>query len=224
MKYIIHIFLVLFFVLTTANAAMVNIDAGLPIVLTTDVSGVLPIANGGSNKALTPTLGGLVYTDADSFEVLASGSTGYLKPNGAAAPSWDSFPRSHVYLDSGNGHGSTNTKIRRYSNARVNTGTAITYADSATAGASFTINEDGLYSITICDYQSGAISSFGVSVNSSSLTTAITGISYSAGLRMEVDAAASSASCASRTIPLVANDVVRPHTDGTQNYRGHCAS
>jgi hypothetical protein len=60
-----------------------------PISLTTEVSGVLPMANGGSEKALTPVLGGVVYTDGGSMEVLAAGTSGQLlKSNGAAAPEW----------------------------------------------------------------------------------------------------------------------------------------
>jgi hypothetical protein len=50
---------------------------------------ILPLANGGSAKALTAVLGGIVYTDADSMEVLAAGTSGYvLQSNGAAAPTW----------------------------------------------------------------------------------------------------------------------------------------
>ena len=52
-------------------------------------SSVLPIANGGTNKALTLSAGGIPYFDADSFEVLSAGSSGQLlQSNGASAPSW----------------------------------------------------------------------------------------------------------------------------------------
>lgn len=61
--------------------------------LTSEVTGVLPIANGGSNKALTLAAGGVVWTDADSFEVSAAGSSGQLlQSNGTSAPSWVSPP------------------------------------------------------------------------------------------------------------------------------------
>lgn len=54
-----------------------------------DASGVLPMTNGGTDKNLTPTLGGVVYTDANSMEVLGAGTSGQvLKSNGAAAPTW----------------------------------------------------------------------------------------------------------------------------------------
>lgn len=57
--------------------------------LTTDVSGVLPLANGGTNKNMTAVNGGVVWTDADSQEVIAAGTNGQiLRSNGAAAPTW----------------------------------------------------------------------------------------------------------------------------------------
>lgn len=46
--------------------------------LTSMVTGVLPIANGGTNKALTLSNGGIPYFDADSFEVLAPDVSGYV--------------------------------------------------------------------------------------------------------------------------------------------------
>lgn len=59
------------------------------------MSGILPIANGGTNKALTLSAGGIPYFDADSFEVLSAGSSGQiLRSGGAGAPSWSTatFP------------------------------------------------------------------------------------------------------------------------------------
>lgn len=58
---------------------------------------------------------------------------------------------SEVRVGGGNGTGTTNSTIRRFSNVLQNFGTAITYTDSATLGASFTINEDGEYDITYLD-------------------------------------------------------------------------
>lgn len=57
--------------------------------LTADVTGVLPLANGGTNKNATASNGAVVYSDADSFELSAVGSAGQvLQSNGAAAPTW----------------------------------------------------------------------------------------------------------------------------------------
>lgn len=65
-----------------------NIQVG-PIDLTSDVTGVLPIANGGTNKALTLDAGGIVWSDADSFEVASAGTAGQvLHSGGTGAPTW----------------------------------------------------------------------------------------------------------------------------------------
>jgi len=47
-----------------------------PISLTSSVSGVLPLANGGTNKNITASAGSIFYSDADSFELLAPGTAG----------------------------------------------------------------------------------------------------------------------------------------------------
>ncbi len=71
--------------LTNGEWQLLNSSADL----SSDVSGVLPMANGGTEKALTPTLGGVVYTDAASMEVLEPGTPGQvLQTNGAAAPTF----------------------------------------------------------------------------------------------------------------------------------------
>jgi len=65
------------------------LSGGNSVNLTSEVSNVLPIANGGTNKALTLSAGGVPYFDADSFEVLAAGTSGFvLQSQGASAPVW----------------------------------------------------------------------------------------------------------------------------------------
>jgi len=63
---------------------------------------------------------------------------------------------SFVKLNTANGYGSTNTKIRRFTNTVTNQGSDISYADSATLGASFTINTSGNYSINYFDNYSAS--------------------------------------------------------------------
>jgi hypothetical protein len=95
-----------------------------------------------------------------------------------------SVPRSEVTVDTGNGYGSTNTKIRRFSNIRKNVGSAITYADSSTLGGTFTINEVGIYSITYCDKSTTTTQAIAIVVNGTALTTnPDTPITYAQGLR-----------------------------------------
>ncbi|MES2590357.1 MAG: H-type lectin domain-containing protein [Bacteroidota bacterium] len=59
------------------------------VSLTSDVSGILPLANGGTNAALAPINGGIVYTDASGMAVSTAGTARQvLRSNGAAAPTW----------------------------------------------------------------------------------------------------------------------------------------
>lgn len=119
-----------------------------------------------------------------------------------------------IRLNTGNGYGATNNKIRRFTNAVVNTGTGITYADSSTAGASFTCTEAGIYSFVYSDCFSGA-GNVGLSLNSSQLTTAIQSITTTDCLGIATTPAATQNAVVSVTLALAVGDVVRPHTDGT---------
>jgi len=60
------------------------------VSLTSQVSGVLPIANGGTdNGSLPVTAGGVLYTDGTKFQNVGVGTSGQvLTSNGASAPTW----------------------------------------------------------------------------------------------------------------------------------------
>jgi hypothetical protein len=122
---------------------------------------------------------------------------------------------SEVWLYGGNGFGSTNTKIRRYTTTSINTGSDITYADSASNGASFTINTAGRYSITITDANSGANVQIGISKNSSQLTTSIMSITAANFVAAGPTGGAGFTGCVSVVLNLAVNDVIRPHGAGT---------
>lgn len=122
---------------------------------------------------------------------------------------------SEVIVQGHNGFGSTNNKIHRYTAAKTYIGTAVTYADSAANGASFTINEPGLYYMNMGDYSEGVASHYGISVNSSQLTTSIESITATNQV-MYSYLTASIPGSFSGVAKFVAGDVVRPHTDGTQ--------
>lgn len=67
------------------------------VSLTTGVTDVLPMANGGTNKNMTPVAGGIVWTDADSQEVSAAGTTGQvLHSGGTGAPTWSQIVNADV--------------------------------------------------------------------------------------------------------------------------------
>lgn len=123
-----------------------------------------------------------------------------------------------VTVHTGNGHGSTNTKIRRFTTILANIGTAITYSDSATLGASLTINEDGLYEVFYQDsFETTAYTIIGASLNSTQLTTNIDAINASDRVfsaQIGGNASTGNVNCGSRVLKLSAGNVIRPHTMG----------
>lgn len=121
--------------------------------------------------------------------------------------------QSMVRVNTANGYGSTNTVIRRFSTIVVNQGSDITYADSATLGASFTINTDGVYAINYTDFFS-ATGDLGISLNSTQLTTAIGSITAADRLADATTSAANARANAPITLYLPAGSVIRPHTGG----------
>lgn len=64
---------------------------GLP--LTTGVTGVLPVANGGTNATTTPSAGAVAYGSGTSYAFTAVGTAGqFLSSTGATAPAWSAIP------------------------------------------------------------------------------------------------------------------------------------
>jgi hypothetical protein len=127
-------------------------------------------------------------------------------------------PGDHIVrVTTGNGHGSTNTKIRRWTTTEQNTGTAITYADSSTDGGAFTIATAGIYEVYYSEDKSSGGAYFGISVNSNQLTTTIYSITAAHRKAMAWQNVAGGNLTVTRVLKLAASDVVRAHTDGTPN-------
>lgn len=175
----------------------------------------LPSADGSGNQALsTDGSGTLIWQTVATASAATTTVLGltYL-PNGEH---WVSGCTAST-----SGFGSSNTKIRIFNSVVSSTGTAITYATSATAGDSWTINEAGVYTIY---YQDKTTSDdiFGISLNASGadLTTAISALSASKILGFIDNASASGFASLSVTKRLAQNDVIRAHCNGAASFAG----
>lgn len=119
-----------------------------------------------------------------------------------------------IRVTTANGYGSAGTKITRYSGVEQIKGAAVTYQDSVTNGASFTINESGVYGITVVGSNSVGAGIVGVSRNASSLTTDIYGLPSNERLVEQETETAGYRISASGTFYLEAGDIIRPHNAG----------
>lgn len=118
---------------------------------------------------------------------------------------------SMVRLHTSAGFGSTNTSIRRFSTTVTNQGTDITYADSASNGASFTVNTAGTYAISYSDCFTSSQGWLGLSVNASSGITQVNGLAASEILAVTNTTAANLSGGCSWTGYLAAGAVIRAH-------------
>lgn len=134
--------------------------------------------------------------------------------------------KSLIFYHTGNGFGSTNTMIRRYTTKDTCTGATVTtttntrctvtdldYADSATAGASVTILTAGYYCFYFSDLRSAAAAIVGASINSAQLTTAIYSITTANRIYYGNNGVGASDpnNGAGRCYYFAVNDVLRPH-------------
>ena len=175
------------------------------IVMSGDSSGDLSLLSG-VNTVVAVTSTGASVTGTLAATGAVSGTTGTF--TGAVTT-----PLSYVRLNTANGYGSTNTVIRRFTNIVNNVGTDITYADSATLGATFTINAAGVYNVSYTDnFAAGA--DMGLSINSTQLTTTIANIATGDRLGMSTQSTNWSITT-SATFYAAAAAVVRAHTGGT---------
>ena len=181
-------------------------SGGGGIITTADASGNLNIQSGGSTVVAVTSTGATV-TGTLAATGAVSGTTGTF--TGAVTT-----PLSYVRVNTANGYGSTNTKIRRFTNIVNNVGTDITYADSATLGGTFTINTAGVYSVGFSDMFT--VDDFlGISLNSTQLTTSIQVITITDVLGLAYSTIASRPVFTGATFYAAAASVVRAHTAGS---------
>jgi hypothetical protein len=127
---------------------------------------------------------------------------------------------SAIIVNTSNGFGSTATKIRRFTTTLTSVGSDITYADSATDGASFTINSGGFYAVTYQDGGEAASSLIGISINSNQLTTNIGSINAANRLANVYTYLGGGWGVVTIVTRCVTGDVIRPHTTGTNANTG----
>jgi hypothetical protein len=225
----------------SADYTVTTVDAIRTIGMTTGATTrtiLLPAAASSTNRILTVVKVdsgvGTVIVDANASELINGQLTKVLTKQyeivtlqcdgagwalmdlglaTATAAGLVSLPDSAVMCDTGNGYGSTNARIRRFTNNTV-TGTAITYADSATLGASFTINVTGIYCLTWTD-------------RSNATANAVMGFGINSSVTLDIDAQVTAAQMrgittltstntnytTSMTLRLTAADVIRAQTD-----------
>jgi hypothetical protein len=206
----------------TIELAAVNISGGNQL---DETNLITTIAEGGLGAADSASV---IYSTTARTSV-AYRVIGFIDSTQATAGSWATAPStiqgiggmaqnaipslSYIRLNTANGYGSTNTMIRRFTNIVNNVGSDITYADSATLGATFTINASGIYSVSFGDQYNSA-EYVGLSLNSTQLTTQIYSVNVANVLSMTQTSSANSQEVASATFYAAVNSVVRAHTGG----------
>lgn len=123
--------------------------------------------------------------------------------------------QSMVRLNGPNGFGSVNTGVRLFSTIVTNQGTDITYTNSATLGARFTINKAGVYAISYTDAFSGA-ADMAICLNS---TAAAIPATLTQILAETSTASSAYRACVSVTAYLVPGDVISPAASGAGTSR-----
>lgn len=82
---------------------------------------------------------------------------------------FDSSPvKSMVRVLQPNAYGSTNVNVRRFAVVDVNQGADVAYVDDGSAGASFTVVNSGVYSVTFVGSSTATAAQVGVTKNSAS--------------------------------------------------------
>lgn len=120
---------------------------------------------------------------------------------------------SDIWVNTPNGHGSTNSNIRVFTVLENSQGEEVTVngLGDTVSGTSFTINEDGIYSISYVDANTGGDSTIGVSLNSNQLSTEIRAINQVSYLDSRDQLSSVYSAQISLCIPLNQGDVIRPH-------------
>lgn len=205
-------------VTTGGGGVITTADSSGNLSLLSGATTVVAVTSAGATVTGTLAATGAVSGTTGTFTGAVSGTTGVF--TGAVSGTTGTFtgavttPLSYVRVNTANGYGSTNTKIRRFTTTVNSAGVDITYADSATLGGTFTINTAGVYSVSYSDQFTSATDS-GISIDSTQLTTSIGGITVANVLSIGTSASTTYGVVASATFYSAAASVIRAHTGGT---------
>ena len=188
---------------------IVNISSGV----CTLTAGSATVSTSGS-LALAANAGGTLYFTSAGVSV-------FLASSAATAA-----PTSRVWVHTANGYGSTGTAIPKWTTTQESVGSDITFANSASAGSSFTINTAGSYSMSFSFTSPlGANQTIGISLNQATLTqnaNAIAATERLAYQKIRGDTGDTMTASVSVTKYLAVNDVIRPVGSGTSNNPDTC--
>lgn len=127
---------------------------------------------------------------------------------------------STVKLSTCNSYGSTATATVRCTTTNLDSGSDITYTDSATNGATMTINTEGVYTAICCVGRSGGtVASSGISINYTG-TGGATDITYAQGRRAAASGPSEYYICSATTTNFAVNDAVRCMMSGDSLLTG----
>ncbi len=130
--------------------------------------------------------------------------------------------RGYIFVSGGSGHGSTNTKVRKYTSVKESFGpdAPIYNADTqATNGTELTIVSDGIYIVAANDLlATGA--TLAITINDKTLSTNPGSMSYTNGLRTWSQSAGSGPIYITWTGFLKAGDIIRIKDNGGNDNTG----
>lgn len=129
---------------------------------------------------------------------------------------------SELVFANANGHGSTNTAIRKYTNKLTDTGSAMTHnfaTDMATKGLEVTIAEAGIYAASVVDSRASAAGQLGLTKNSNQLTTTAGSITSAHILNVLSADTGNWVQC-SATFSAQVGDIIRVHTNSALDDTG----
>lgn len=209
------------FVYAINNAGTVELAISGKLIADGSIATTTSLAGGGGDDSAT------TFYSTTGRSNVAVKLIGRMKSNQTTAGTWAAVPTeiysgraaalmpivAEVSLSAGNGFGSTNTLIRKYTTVSVDTGD-ITQANSATLGASVTIQVPGYYSLERQDGSNGTASYYwGISKNGT-VGTGVTSLTYGTVRVASAHVANVNNDISISTVQyLDIGDIIRPHDE-----------